>query len=467
VSAIAAPVPPRTTRESLGGQWATSFTVWALLLVPALALSAYQDIGEPYPNILIAAVACVGSCAAPALVFMIVRFLRRSTPTIPLPLCLLFWAGVGAVHGVTAGFLSWQFSGAQPHFPGQAIFWAASCLIWLPLATYAIAESAYRRRLLQSLEVEIRRENIIRRSSLLELADLRSLIVGAMQENIRPVLVEIATSLATIGPALDSARLAALGRQLSDVSEETARIIQTTASVQPAAPQPGNREIASPVGAALDFDRSRPIVAALLSSVALLPLIVAISFRSATIDSGGLETEGYILAIVTVFLGVGLAAHRFARQFQRRGRIGLAIATYGATGIAAAAIAIAGPWRPANHQNLVLALLLLVAVPLVAATLSAAVGLGNANIVTARQISDVDDEIAKFEIELERDRSEIREQVSAVTHGPLRGRLSACAMALNFHAAEIGTRDPARTEYIVTSVREHLAEVLNEMDSLG
>jgi hypothetical protein len=232
-------------------------------------------------------------------------------------------------------------------------------------------------------------------------------------------------------------------------------------------PEPPGREVASPVGAALDFDRSRPVVAALLSSVALLPLVVAVSFRAATVSLEGTETEGYILALVTVFLGVGLAAHRLAGGFQRRGRIALAIATYASTGVAAAVIAAAGPWQPADQQNLVLALLLPVAVPLAAIALSAAAGLGNANIATARQISDVDDDIARFEDELEHDRREIRDQLSALTHGPLRGRLSACAMALNFHAAEIETSDPARTEYIVTSVREHLADVLDQMDSLG
>jgi hypothetical protein len=464
---MSAPVRAQSTREALGGSWTTSLTVWSVLLIPALALSAYQDIGEPYPNVIVGAVSCILSCLIPSLVFLIAGIWRRSTSTMPLPLCVAFWACVGIVHGLTAGFLSWLLSGAQPHLLAEGVFWAVSCLIWLPLVTYAVAQSAYRRSLLLSLQAEIRREIFIRRSSILELADLRSRIVSAVQDNIRPVLVEIAHSLESIGPSLDAVRLASLGRQLADVSEETTRIIETTAVARPTAPQPTRRESATPVGAALDFDRTRPFGAALVSSVALLPLVVAVSFRSATIDVAGLETEAYILGLVTVLLGAGLAAQRLARRFQRGARIGFAIGAYAVAGIAGAAVSAAGPWQPTDHQNLVLALLLPFAVPLAAITLSAAVGLGNANLGTVRQVGGVEDDIARLEESLDHDRREIRSQVSALTHGRLRGRLSACAMALNFHAAEIGTGDPARTEYIVASVREHLAEALDEMDSLG
>jgi predicted DNA-binding protein YlxM (UPF0122 family) len=467
VSAVTAPVMAQSARDSLGGAWTTSFTVWAVLLVPALALSVYQDFGEPYPNILVAAVAGLLPCATVGLVFLAARLLRRHTTTIPLVFCVAFWVSVGVVHGVTAATLDTVLAGTKPHFLAQSIFWTASTLIWLPLVTYAIAQSAYRRGLLASLQREIRTDSFLRRSSLLEIADLRSLIVNAIHDNIRPVLVEIEHSLESISPALDGTRLAELGRQLSDVSEETTRIIDTTIAARPTQPEAASLEPSAPVTAALDFDQARPFAAAVLSCVALLPLVVAVEFNEGAIDVLGVESAGLILAVVTVLLVAGLASQRLVCHLRPTARIASTLVTYAVAGVAAAVIAIVGPWQPTDAQNLALALLLPIAVPLAAATLSAAVGLGTANLGVVRQIAEVDDGIVQFENKLDNDRSDIRSQVSALTHGPLRGRLAACAMALNFHAAEIGTSEPARTEYIVRSVREHLAEVLDELDSLG
>ena len=146
---------------------------------------------------------------------------------------------------------------------------------------------------------------------------------------------------------------------------------------------------------------------------------------------------------------------------------GSTLAAYFVAGFIAAAAAAAGPWQPANQQNLILAVLLPIAVPLAASTLSAAVGLGNANLGIVRQIAEIDSELTEIESDLEIRRREIRNQVAAFTHGPLRGRLAACAMALNFHAAEIGSTTPARTEYITTSVLEHLSSAMDELDALG
>ncbi len=464
---MAAPARAQSTRQSLGGRWTTSFTVWTVLLVPAIALSAYQDFGEPYPNILLTAAAAVAPCAAVAIVFLLAGFLRRSTSTIPIALCVLFWVSVGIAHGVTAALVDTAFSGTEPHFLAQCVYWAAACLLWLPLVTYGIAQSAYRRGLLVSLQREIRRDKYLRRSSLLEIAELRALIVNAIQDNIRPVVVEIERSLESLSPALDGSRLTELGTQLAGVSEEATRIIETTTAATPQLPESVAKEPSAPVGAALDFDQTRPLLAALVSSLALLPLIVAVGFDDTSVDADGLASTGIILAVVTILLLGGLSSQRFVRHFRRTTRIATALCTYVFAGVAAAVAAIFGPWQPANQQNLALALLLPIAVPLAAVTLSAAVGLGTANLDVVEQVAQIEARIHQFEESLESDRRDIRAQLSTLTHGPLRGKLAACAMALNFHAAEIGTSTPERTEFIIASVREHLAEVLDELDSLG
>lgn len=467
MSATHTPVRPLTTRQSVGGPWATSFAIWFVLLLPALLLSAFQEIGVPYPNLLIGGLACLGQCAASALIFMIARLSRRSARPIPLALCLLFWIAVGAAHGLTAGYLAWVFAGADPHYVVRTGFWSISALIWLPLTTYAMAQFENRRNLLVTLQGALAREADSRRDSIAEIARLRSTIVGAIQENIRPVLVEIAGSLQSIGPALDAARLAELGERLASVSEETSRIIESTAQPQPVRKSKSAASVSTPLTAALDFDHARPVMTALLTSVALLPLTVAISFGSMDLQPVGLGSTALILVVITVLLLAGLAAQGFARGLSPRARIAWTLIAYLVAGIAAAVAAALGPWQPKDQQNLILALLLPIAVPLGATALSAAVGLGNANLALVGQIDSIEFDRASLEAELEHQRRDIRDQVAAVTHGPLRGRLAACAMALNFHAAEIGSSTPARTEYITTNVLEHLEDAMRELDTLG
>ena len=466
MTATSARVDAQSTRDALGGVWATSLTVWAILLVPAVAVTAYQASADPYPNALVRALAILAPCLTPVVVVLLARLLRSNSRVIPLVACVVYWVSIGVVHGLTAALLSVTLSGSEAQYPAQAIFWGLSSVLWVPLVTYVVARFADRRRLLTALQDEIRRDEGIRRGSLLELADLRSSIVGAIQDNIRPVLVAIAESLSTIRPALDGTQLTDLGTKLAEVSEETARIIETTANVEPAAPPSPRSAPATPLGAALEFDRTRPFLGAALGCLELLPLIVAVSLRTATVNSAAIETELLIVVVIGVLLLVGSVIRDAANRFRRATRIRGALGLYLIAGLAGGTVALVGPWQPASQQNLWLALMLPIAVPFAASTLSAGVGFGNANLGIAQRIRDVHDQIAQFERTLEADRNDIRQQVSSLTHGPLRGRLAACAMALNFHAAEIATSDAARTEFIVTSVREHLSDVLEELDSL-
>ena len=90
-----------------------------------------------------------------------------------------------------------------PSFPGSGNLLGRILPIWLPLVDLCLARTPIGAVCLERCKPQRTSQGWFGRSSLLELADLRSLIVGAMRENIRPVLVEIAQSLATIGPALE------------------------------------------------------------------------------------------------------------------------------------------------------------------------------------------------------------------------------------------------------------------------
>jgi hypothetical protein len=203
-----------------------------------------------------------------------------------------------------------------------------------------------------------------------------------------------------------------------------------------------------------------------LTAAALLPMIVALSFEVPTVRGQGLGTTAIVLVVVVVVLSAGMATPRLRMHRSRQGRLGAALAVYGVAGVAAAVAAYFGPWQPVSQQNEVLALLLLVAVPFAAMALSIAVGLGTANLAIVVDMTALEQEKLRRETASDSERLAVRRQLETLTHGPLRGRLAVCAMALNFHAAEIETCSPARTAFITTSVLDHLADAVSELDSL-
>ena len=421
----------------------------------------------PFPTPFLAAAAAVAECGAAVLPFVLVSILRRRTPVIPLAACLAFWASVGVIHGALAGWLVLTLADVQPHYIARVIFWAGACLIWLPLTTYALAQLADRRALLTTLARCVSADAARRRESLNEMDELRSLIVAAMRQDIRPVVAEIARSLKAIGPALDATNLAALGSQLAGVSDETSRIIATTSGPAAIPTESTQADAPAPLVAALDFEQGRPTRAALLTAAALLPVVIALSFGFSTVRAQGIGTSAIVLAVAVVVMAVGMAIPRLPAYRGRRARLSTALAIYCVAGLSTAVAAYFGPWQPRDHQNLVLALLLIVAVPFAGIAISAAVGLGNANLAIVAQLASVTLGTQQLNDYLVQQRGQVRERLAFLTHGPLRGRLSACAMALNFHAEEIATSSADRTQYITSSVLDHLADALRELDSLG
>ena len=61
----------------------------------------------------------------------------------------------------------------------------------------------------------------------------------------------------------------------------------------------------------------------------------------------------------------------------------------------------------------------------------------------------------------------VRDQVAELLHGPIQGRLSACAMALSFHASADPPPDADRTAFITASVLDHLDAVARDVDALS
>lgn len=103
---------------------------------------------------------------------------------------------------------------------------------------------------------------------------------------------------------------------------------------------------------------------------------------------------------------------------------------------------------------------------LAAAVVPTVVGIRRANDVVQRQVTDLMAERRLLDRLAEADTEHVRAQVTQLLHGPIQGRLSACAMALSFHAAD-PSPDPSRTEYITTSVLDHLDAVARDLEALA
>lgn len=109
------------------------------------------------------------------------------------------------------------------------------------------------------------------------------------------------------------------------------------------------------------------------------------------------------------------------------------------------------------------ALVIATLVSAISATL--AVGVGVANQQLADAISRETTWRVRARERAARRDARAQEQIVALTHGPVQGRLAACVMALNFHLASSDRFDPVTTERVTSAVLEHLAAAISDLES--
>jgi hypothetical protein len=93
-------------------------------------------------------------------------------------------------------------------------------------------------------------------------------------------------------------------------------------------------------------------------------------------------------------------------------------------------------------------------------------GVARANARVEAEITAVRTERVRIATAADAHDALIRDRMTTILQGPLQGRLSACVMALNFHAAERGMNDPDRTAYITAAVLEHIDAAAVDLDAL-
>ena len=453
-----------SVRESLGGRSSMTLGGWLGFLFPATLLVVLQESGTPFPHWWYALFSAGLQHAAVGIVLLVVALARRNVEVVPRRLMFLLWIVIGVVRGIVGGLVVAATTDANPEFLDRSLAWVAISVVWTPLFVYVAAQTGRRRELMddwlsrtEQLDVERSRA---RRSS----AELQARLVSTVRDSVLPVIVEIQRSLAALADGISVGSLGAISDRLRGVSADaTAIIADTSRDAESTAPLPPHRR--ATVFAATEFHRARPFYMSVLTVAALAAITLPDSLRLGGLP-GALETLIALFVVMLTLLGSLLLSSRLAVRNTAGRSIPVYLSFVGAA-VASEVALLLIPLYPVGIPALVLQVSLPLSVIVAAATISIAVGVGIANESLAESIRVVDEEIQSLRARSEKLDEEARAQVSALLHGPVLGRLSACVMALNFHAADPANLTVESNEQVTKQVLDHLALAARDMELLS
>lgn len=451
-------------REALGGRWAANFRGWLILLPPTAALVFVQEASTRFssPEIVLLSVLSQ-HVAAGVLVLLLAGMLRKWHAVLPLWACFSIWGAAAVGRGIAGGLVAGNFSTSDPDFAFRIISWLAISSVWMPLLVYLLAQLDYRRTLLRGLGASIHRRDEARLRAARSSEEIREELITAVVTTVGPVVDDIRLSLRAATGKISEQQLRAISDRLKEVSAETARTIERLSLPPDPTPEIVPRR-SPPFAAVLDFERSR-LRSSLVTGLALLALFVPVSL--------GLAQAPVSLAAVTALCGTAAALAIGQLLPRTRGRTGmqqdlrLTVARYAFAALTGSVILVAFAVDTASSFGGLLAALLPFSLLFSSATVWSAVGVSGANLASIDALESIDEETRRWAEAAAEDENTIRGQLSVLMHGPIQGRLAACAMALNFHAAEAGTADSDKTQLVTNAVLDHLDAASGDLDSLS
>ncbi len=447
--------------DSLRGRWAAHPLGWVLLIIPLFLLVFLQEATTRFPSIWELLLSALGQhvvaggfiVGAGALAL---RLLRR----VPLAVVFGIWILSGVMRGVISGWFAQYFAGVDPQYDYRVVYWVIVTLVWMPLFTYLLAHFELRRKLLGEAEALAIRLAVLHDRGRASVEERTSELVAAVRDAVTPLIAEVRSTLARAVAEHDGQRaLEAVGARL-ELAAERARLV-----IEPPEADVESAELAdahwSPLLEALAFSRSRPVYVGLLTSLAVAALFLPDSYR----DNGLAEVLENVesIAVGGVVLVLGLVIARFAPRFTAIHAAGIFVVA----SAAAQATLVAVDFEPDNLRDLSL----IIAIPLAfggaALMLGSAVGLGLGNLRLERSI-ELQTRRLRTVAEQSRARdAAISQQLAAILHGPLLGRLSACIMALNFFLEEPEQGKGLRRAATLDGVRSHLELVAADLLTIG
>lgn len=452
-----------SVREAMGGRWAGNLAGWLLLLFPTTLLVVLQEVTVGASNALVAiGLGLVEHVAAGVVVILVLWPARRRWRIIPLPVVIAMWAAIGVARGAVWGAWHAWVLHDSPDFAYRIAVWVAISVVWSPLSTFTFAQLDRRRTLLGELTAA--RLARARERARLDLSARarRQKLVSTLQSTLGPVIAELHQSLSNITPRLTEGAVEAMADKVSAVAYDTARLVAPDVPPETEEAPVVHR---AAISAALDFPPDRPLLAASLSVIPLVPLIVPDSLRV----SGIAFTLVVLLAlsVIVVLLALCLQLLGWARLRFGRTSTPVLVLAFLVPGAVGSLVIAALPVGPPVATTLPLLALLPFAAAFAGSAVATAVGLAYANedlVTRVRAIRDEADQLVELADEHER---QARAQLAELLHGPVYGRLSACVMALNFHAEELANGDTTRSAAIVRTVLDYLDAASRDLDSLA
>ena len=247
------------------------------------------------------------------------------------------------------------------------------------------------------------------------------------------VIEDVRLSLAAARTSLDPAQFELVGARVASVSRQASRVVSNM--TQPVAEKPQRvPQLGAPLTAQM-FERRRPWLWSSLAIAALAAVLAPICFHHGGWLLFGEFVAAMVLATFVLALGPGVA-QRGLRHLP--GQAARAFARYSVAGCSGALLFAALRWGRWDSFTISVSLVLPYAIAFSATVVSGAVGLVAANRRAVSSLDAIEAERAELEATAWDQESSIRYELAELLHGPVLGRLSACAMALNFHAAELG-----------------------------
>lgn len=449
-------------REALSGPWAFNVSGWFVLFLPCTLLVVLLNSATPFPHFGFVMVSAIVQHLAIGVFYLGAAWWRHGGHQLSVWSTFALWSGIGIVRGLIGGAIASAVTETDAGFPLRITVWLLMSWVWMPLFTYTAAQGQHRRLLLGELDRAIVQRDSARRRKQRTAEDIRKQLVHAIQTSVTPVIEDIQSSLAATRFSLDSRQLRLLGERLASISRQLGgavhQLTATTAEAHRDGPGAG-----APLISAFTFERRKPWLSSALSAAVLATVLVplCLEFKGAAfLGHFTLAMSAAALALVAASRIVPTGLDEFRRQ------VAWVVARYGTAGLSAGLVLAVLRWHDLDRFTTLIIVILPGAIAFAAIVVSGTVGLAAANRQAIRSIHEVEADRAEAEAAAAAEENAIREQLEQLMHGPVLGRLAACAMALNFHAAVVGTVPTDRTTHVVNAVAGHLDAATADLNAL-
>jgi len=454
-----------TIRDALGGPWASHWLVWVSLYPPTTLLVLLRETVTPFPEWWWPLLSATVQHLAVGVVIALGATLgRRRHTVLPLALAGSIWAVAAIVRGVIGGTVASGVAGVDPEYVFRISSWLLASALWVPVFVYTLAQFDRRRLLLGSLDAARRELDRARDTTVESADDVQRRLRESVRETLQPVLDDLQGSLSNSRESLSRRRLEELSAQLSRVHDEVAAVVDAAGSGGAEGMDSGER---ASVRRAFDVQPGRPVLTALLVTIATIALITPDAWRV----FGHLAALEVVVATVAagLFLGIGpaIALRTGHRVSIFPGQSVTVVSLVFALG-AMTQIMLASGIDPITWHGLLIAPLVAVSLVLASVVFALASALFRINEEAGSLLAETRATIDALTVERDEIQDRERRRLAILMHGPIQGRLAACVMALNFHTtAAVDPADEARVPAMVDAILAHLADVSADLVALA